>query len=251
VLLGINLYGLTTGYSAPAGIWRPAPNLIDRRLLHEDLSQRRDETDPAYFNRLAREVHDRMGFYWSSKADRVMLGDNWILHLAGYAWRTYRTYEFTEADRALARGYGICSQYSNIVADVLENAGFSPRNVLYPHHSFVAVRSRSGRDYVVDPLFGVTIPKSLEAIRRHPSSVAPYYAGVLPGDSPSRSGGASLSRTIVRVFSGAPMAVNTGSVTPHTAVIEPIAYDLKWGIPAAAIGLGLCLEVLRRRRRAR
>lgn len=250
-LLGIDLGGLSASYSAPAGLWRPASSHTRGRLARAQLSKRPGEADDAYFSRLASEVHNGMGYYWSDKADRVAVGDNWLLYAAGYVSHTYRMYEFTEADRALARGYGICSQYSNIVVDVLDDEGYSPRNVLYLDHTFVAVRSRVGRGYLVDPTFGVTIPESLEAVRSRPSSVKPYYARVRANDSPNGRGGAALGGEIAHVLSGAPMAVNRGSVTPHTAIVEPIAYVLKWAIPIAGLALGGCLVVLRRRRRAR
>jgi hypothetical protein len=64
------------------------------------------------------------------------------------------------------------------VADVLERGGYSPRNVLYPNHAFVAVRSDAGREYVVDPTFGVLVDRSLAVLRVRPALVRPYYTPV-------------------------------------------------------------------------
>jgi hypothetical protein len=252
-LMTINAVGYGARYTVPVGAARVPEAAKAGVALTEPLTKGREQ-DAAYFARLARDVHLRMAEYWGH-TDRVALTDNWILNVAGLFLPTYKRYEFVNPDRALRRGYGLCSQDANVLFGELRRSGFQPKNVLLPQHTVVSVLDRRGHPFILDGLYGVVIPYSYSAIRKDPRLVYPYYRRVTLADAPDGQHGASLARVMVRVFSTRSATVNTGTATPHTSFIEPIAYVLKWTIPAVLMGLALIpllvRPIIRRRGRRR
>ncbi len=250
-LLAVNVAGLPVGYRTPPGADRPPAARHAGTALSESLLQRDGEGDRVYFARLARDIALRMASGWSYAASRVSMLDNWLLHAAGRVSGTYRTYEFVAPDRALRRGYGACSQLANVAFGELRASGFSPRNVLLPHHAVVAVKDRAGREVIVDATYGVVVPHSLAATRRRPERVVRAYARLRAEDvAPRLITGPRLRRYIASAYADAPIAVNSGRATPQTAVIEPWAYRLKWALPVALLLGGLALWSGLRRKRA-
>jgi hypothetical protein len=247
VLLAVDIVGLWTKYTVPAPAIRPA-ELGPPAARQEPLSQRAGELDASYFRRLARDVHARMATYWSND-ERVAFTDNWVLNLLGHVSSTYRAYEFVNPDRALQRGIGVCSQYVNVVFGELKRSGYAPTGVLMRTHSVVEVSDHQGRPYVLDALYGIVLPHSYAALHRRPGLADPHYRAVTRRQSTDGAYGARLARRMRGVFRGRPAAINRGTATPHTAYLEPLAYVLKWLIPAGLVAGSLAALLLARRTR--
>ena len=248
VLLLVNLAGLVGAqhYRLPPNARHVADAATPGPALHEPLTQRKGEPDRDYFARLARDVHLRIAFGWGV-TDRVAVTDNWILNLAGHALAGYRQYEFVDPDRALARGFGVCSQDANILFGELKRSGFSPETDLLPNHTVVSVQGHDGRPYVLDGLYGIVLPYPFATINAHPALVGPYYRRIPAADSPFRDG-IALQRLMVATFSKPVGHVNRGQATPRRSVIEPLAYVLKWAIPLLLIAAAIPLWWRRRTR---
>lgn len=239
-LLCVSLVGLNAEYDIPSYAKRPpsAKHLGPARDI--DLGQRRGEADRRYFARVTRAVHERMYYGWDSENERVALLDNWLLNAAGRVLGTYEAYEFSDAERALNRGWGVCSQMTNVVFEVLDKSGFEPNNVLLPDHTVIDVRDRSGRPAVLDPTYGVVIDASISELRDAPSLLAREYGHIDARNlAPGTPEGDELVSTLSRAYGDDTLAVNSGRVTPRRATIEPWAYRLKWGVPIALVLLGI------------
>ena len=239
-LLCISLVGLSAEYDIPSYAKRPpsAKHLGPARDI--DLGQRRGEADRRYFARVTRAVHERMYYGWDPQNERVALLDNWLLNAAGRVLGRYEAYEFSDAERALNRGWGVCSQMTNVVFEALEESGFNPNNVLLPDHTVIDVRDRRGRPAVLDPTYGVVIDASISELRDAPSLLAREYGDVDARNlAPGTPEGDELVARLSRTYGDGTLAVNSGRVTPRRATIEPWAYRLKWAVPVALVLFGI------------
>lgn len=246
-LLALNLAGPLTSYGDPPESLRPADYVRGSDRDAQLPVRGWHESDAAFFRRAADHVRRRMTFGWADR-NRVAWTDNWLLAFAGYLPSGYANYEFTKPERALARGYGVCSQYVNAVFVILARNGYEPRNVLFPNHNVIAVRKRNGRDVVVDALFGIVAENDIDSLRSRPALVTEVYSTVTERTSPTGYAGARLTREMRRAYSKQAATINTGRVTPRTSVIEPAAYVAKWITPILLCGAGAGVALMRRRR---
>jgi hypothetical protein len=240
-LLLLNAAGTVASYPTPHGAIRPRDAIVGDQVRHWQPKQAVDEPDAQFLFRVADGTRRRFAYWWDQYSARVSPSDNWVLAAAGLVAHAYRAYEFVDPERALARGYGVCTQYVNVVFAILKRNGFRPRSVLFPRHTVIAVPAQDG-ELVVDALYGIVIPKSIAQLRAQPQLVEPYYLHVTREKSPSGEFGAALAATMMRAYAGKVLAVNTGNATPRTARVEPAAYFAKWSIPLLLVvlaGLGL------------
>lgn len=247
VLLALNVAGPLTSYGGPPKSTRPADHLGESEQDGQLPVRGPRESDIAFFHRTANHVRRRMTYGWGKK-NRVAWTDNWLLALAGHLPSAYANYEFTKPERALGRGFGVCSQYVNVVFVILARNGYEPRNVLFPNHNVIAVRTRNGREVVVDALFGIVIENDIDSLRRRPALVTDAYVELDKRTSPIGYAGRRLAREMRRAFSKPIATTNVGSVTPQTSLVETPAYVAKWLLPILLCGASL---VLLRRRRTR
>jgi hypothetical protein len=146
---------------------------------------------------------------------------------------SYQRYEYTEFRRGLSRGVGVCSQYALILFDILKAQGVPRRIWLLKEHTVLTVRSKSGREYVLDPFYGVVVPGSLARARQDPARLSTFYAHLDPKTSPLAVLEGPVSRAAllasVREGYGSPILTSAAdNATPQTSRIEPLAYALKW-----------------------
>ena len=241
-LLAVSLAGLTMDYEVPPGA---TPRAASANPDSRPLTRLRGEDEMDYLRRLTTGVHERMT-HWGSLQhggqDPVAVWDNWILATAGVVRQRWRNWEFWEHERALARGWGLCTQHATIVFDVLEDQGYSPRRIDWPAHSVVEVDSRDDGAVILDADMNVVLEHSHEEIAARPVLARPAYARVnahengLAGKSPE--GMADWAEAFWRQ---PPQWVHSVQRYPRERQMESIAYLLKWPLPALLLAAGVWL----------
>jgi len=186
-------------------------------------------------------LHYRISHHWP--VGPAPLRENYILNLLQYVAPSYKNYEYIDHERALERGYGICTQYSNALFDILEDEGFRRKVIQVPGHTLVEATTRGGKIMTLDANYGVVMPFSWEEIAEEPSIVRPYYSGLEPATRPNAElSNREVADLIERVLSEDPISILADRATPRTSIIEPIAYFLKWALPIGLLLLALVLH---------
>ena len=247
-LLALNGYGMAAPQAPPDNVAEIKVPEEDKDLLTTDLAQREGESDEAYFDRLTMALHYRMAHHWPMGP--VPLRENYVLHALKFFVPSYYNYEYINHEKAIERGWGICTQYSLALFDVLEAEGFDRRIVQLVAHTFVEATTRSGEKFILDSDYGVVMPFSWEEIDADPSIVRPYYKELDPELRPnSQMSREEIADFLEDALSGEVLAIQVDSPTPQTATVEPIAYGLKWAIPVFLLVPGWFLSGLGPRRR--
>src|SRR5690625_2906716 len=114
-------------------------------------------------------------YQWPQHKARVHPADNWLLWALAWAdpafmkldltnvENLFTAYESLSWERALARGYGICSQNSLGLADLLSSRyGIEADIIGLDGHVVVEAQS-----LLLDPSVGLTIPMNLQEAEKH------------------------------------------------------------------------------------
>ena len=248
-LFVLNGYGLAAPQDPPDNVPEIKVPAGDEDLVSNDLSRRDGESEEAYFERLTMSLHYRIAHHWP--VGPVPLRENYVLNALKYFVPSYHNYEYINHEKAIERGYGICTQYSLALFDVLEAEGFDRRIVQLVAHTFVEATTSSGEKFILDSDYGVVMPYSWDEIDADPSIVRPYYEELDPELRPNpQMSREEIADFLEDAFDGDVLSIQVDSPTPQTATVEPIAYGLKWTLPAILIGLGWWLAGIGRRRNA-
>jgi hypothetical protein len=256
-LLLLNLAGLARGLRSPhldpGMAERPTP-LAPWRDAIASAGRLPGEADSSYLVRLSAHLHTSMLHFYPDLDRspalhfRVPLWENYLLH--AFAWlrpTTYRQYEFRVAERAIERGYGACSQFALAAIDLLNRNGIRASLVSLSNHVVVRAHDAQGREWVVDPDYGVAAPIALADIARQPILARRLYDGIAWAGDPAIPD--SLPAAMQASFQARPPRDLGGPAEPLSRMgavywMERATYALKWLIPAALLGLA----VARRRR---
>jgi hypothetical protein len=119
---------------------------------------------------------------------RVRFTDNWILAglsfldpvlrqfglITGPAFAQFESYRY---ERALGRGFGICSQNSEGLADLLDRRyGLNVRIVALGGHVVIRIKLPDRTRIIADPSLGIILPFSLAYAESHLDEVEHIYA---------------------------------------------------------------------------
>lgn len=207
-------------------------------------------------------VNRAMAYTWpESRAReyriRVPLWENHILWALSLFSEKYFFYEFFDHKKALARGVGLCGQQAACLAGFLREAGTDARIVSMEGHVIVSAEVAPGRRILLDPAFGVVIPKSLEEACKDPAGLAAYYERHRPFRPEDRRGPlapASLG-PVIRAYAQGKPGINPYGISGYFgekgryAAREKIAYALKWPLPIALLLAAGLMGLGRARRR--
>lgn len=211
--------------------------------------RRAGESDTAFVARLTTVVHRAMGHYWPDSANapisaRVPLTDNFLLWGAALVRPdVFARYEYLDADRALDRGFGLCSQFAVVLHRLLRDQGIATRYVSLRGHVVVEALAVPGGARIADADFGVVVPYPLAVVERAPELVRPFYTAAIVGDS--RRLGEVTATDIVGIYGP---EGNVAVASPDDAAggkrgavhaAERFAYVAKWLLP-----IGLLLAAL-------
>jgi hypothetical protein len=174
----------------------------------------------------------------------VNLTDNYILHLLSYIDEIlpesltrsfdFDRYEFMNHRRALTRGFGFCSQQSVAVAGFLSELGYDTSIAGLDGHVVALVNLGDGKEWILDPDFGVILRFSLTHAEQNPSDVIDMYSSL----GVQKDGAADMAR-IYGIEGNVVMPGAGNGYKPSVFMIEEVAYYLKWIIPLMLLVLSL------------
>ncbi|TIS29491.1 hypothetical protein [Mesorhizobium sp.] len=185
-LLFVSAYplGLISAYPAPPQAATEGPLGFEEEVADvDDLYREPEEPVQAYLERLTKAVAGGMVHYWTqgdewtladTRYTRIGLFDNYLLWMQSFLpqyRQNLQNYEFVTPHKALARGYGFCSQVSKVVYSVLADQGIEATIYTVPEHTVV-----ESNGSILDSDYGVFVPHSLSEVEQDPTMIDPYYA---------------------------------------------------------------------------
>lgn len=158
-------------------------------LSTEQLRKKDVESDYDYFARLTTTVNQYMIHFWPRDVTQrhaygtdIPIFENYLLWLLGHIDARFSgIHEYLEPDRALHRGYGLCSQHSLIITNILNQEGYHSRLILLSGHIVSTVRDSKGHWSVLDGDYGVFIPHSLQYLEENSQEIDRYYQDAFLG----------------------------------------------------------------------
>jgi hypothetical protein len=239
-LLLVNVVGLVQGPELyPQSVKQNPGSKFSRYKELESgssLFRKKEEEASHYFVRLTNTVNGHLVHKWGSKVPtRVSVFDNYLLYFLSFVRDSYKNYEFRKAERALSRGYGLCSQASLILEDILDREGFNPGIWNLNGHVLVEVVDHEKKSWLLDADYGVIMPYGMTEIKANQTLVKQFY-------EPDH--GEKAASNMASIFSSPNTFHPTRTYESgnfKTIYKERIAYILIWIIPAFGLILAWCL----------
>jgi hypothetical protein len=242
-LLTINIVGLTMQgrFGDDVALEPEGSNFARRAVLtnYEELNRKPGEPQSEYLERLTMAVNAHMARGWSDRGldTHVSVFDNYLLYLLGLVVPRFREYEYVDANRALDRGYGLCSQQALILDGVLSANGVPSRIIGLEGHVVASAATESGEWWILDADYGLVLHHDIGVLERDPSPVLRAY---------SRSVDAELAGQIAEIYQ-----------TPNNTIFasgrfrqpwkEQAIYVAKWLLPLSLLACGMLAGVTRDR----
>lgn len=196
-----------------------------------------DETAAAFASRANEAVYKGIAHYWDDAGrDRynlhVPVSENFLLYAAGFLFpKHFGKYEFTDAERAIERGAGLCSQHAIVLVHLLESSGVDAGILGLGGHTVAYAATEKG-EWILDPDYGVVVERSPESVQANPGMIRKAYeeAGLSAQQVDDLVGiyGPDANRAYPSIQ----------SYKSWKAIVEQLAYFLKWMLPVCLIGLG-------------
>lgn len=187
LLLGLNIWGaifppdFRSEFSEPIIGYEAALDRIDSAWTAYGASR-------SFLKKAVRTYAAATAYKWPEGMARVRFTDNWILALAAYADPVieaiglkndsdlFSQFESYRYERALGRGFGICSQNALGFADLLNRRyDIDIRLVGLNGHVVTQAETPDG-DMILDPSIGIALPMSLTDAESKPDLMRAVYA---------------------------------------------------------------------------
>lgn len=170
-LRNLEIYELNKG--TPFGVTLSYGEFLKR------LPRREREGDENYAIRLNGLVNQAMAHYWdrpdTEKFNIVLPAkENWLIWLDQLD-ETDSRYEFKDPYKAVERGVGFCSQESLALYGFLKLAGIKAQEIKLSGHVVVRAMVAPEKWLVLDPDYGVVIPRDMSEIEKNPEIISPFY----------------------------------------------------------------------------
>lgn len=199
-------------------------------------------------------IHNGTVYKWPEAMKQVPITENWILWFCGYLGPVlnlisltdvkdlFESYQFFHYEKALQRGFGICSQLAILTADLLTHRYDVKTYVvgLDGHVVSEAITSQ-GEKYVLDPAYGIFLPFGIKDAETRLYEVSEIYKTQPIGKvNPTTNLHATAELynkegTTIREKPGG------YGYAPKLYYIEYIAYVLKWILPVSLLLISLIL----------
>ena len=188
VLIGINIVGLFKSLrnNEIYEIYRKRKSTNNILLTQEQvlrIASKHYKSTEQFIINVNHAVHNGVLYYWDDEGTdkynlRVPWEENYILHLASYIYpNVYKKYEFTDFNKNLERGVGLCGTQSKILAGLLTQNHIPTKIVNLKRHVLTMVLFNKNKDiwYLVDPTLDIIIKEKLNNVIKHPEIVKSYY----------------------------------------------------------------------------
>lgn len=189
ILLAINIYGLFRTLRNPA--LYDEETIIRNRVedvtlkypsIKEQLQKLPGESNKDFAIRVNSVVNKGMAHYWRDEGLqkynlRVPVWENYLLHLASYIKpKEYKKYEFSNYEKNLERGVGLCSAHSIVVNGVLKEHGIKGELLTVGgRHVVTRAEIDDSTAFILDPDYGIVVPYDTAAISANPELVRASY----------------------------------------------------------------------------
>lgn len=189
ILLLINIYGLFKSMRNPAlyneeKIIRNRVNDVTIKYpdIKDQLKRKPGENNRDFALRINKVVNAGMAHYWKdeglSKYNlRVPFWENYLLYIASFIKpKEYRKYEFSNYQKNLERGVGLCSAHSIVVNGVLKGEGIKAELLTVGgRHVVTRAEIDDSTTYLLDPDYGIVVPYDTAAISKNSELVRKPY----------------------------------------------------------------------------
>jgi hypothetical protein len=199
-----------------------------------------DVSRSALLRNLTGELHNYIVHVWPDDPEtaaavhaHVPARENYLLWLAGHLYADYSRYEFTDGERGLRRGVGLCSQQVIILVHLLAERGIPARLQRLGGHVVATAAIDESHWWTLDPDFGVVIEHDIPAISIQPHLVRAAYSK--KGLSKAKVNDLAAIYGLKGNFA----FQSAKDFAPSDYARERLAYRLKWLIP-----LVLCLPLV-------
>ena len=243
LLMLINLYGLSQNLR-PDNIelehlrFKEHDVSLSQQEFFKQSQKYSDETELEYAARLTQVIagglaHIHWEEYTPAKFNQtVPIWENYILYLMGKfkVMPEYVRYHFSDPEKSIERGIGICGDASILMSQLLQQHGIDNKIITIPGHVMVEANF-DGNKKVYDPDFGVTLGQSAAYYKSTPLAVGTAYSdnGYTLGDDKF-------------IIDGFKSKLNYWDGVKHFITkkyyFEKAAYVLKWLIPLVFLLLG-------------
>lgn len=263
-LLAVNTFGLTQSLRHPdvhnaRGMLHPIDVTIDYETALGLLEAKNDGDVAGYVRQATFAVADGVLHRWDDEQFdklriRVPVWENWILHLLGLIDPELREYIFWDHRRGLERGVGLCGHVSSILVGFLREKGLDARTVALFGHMVVTAEVEDGEWYLLDPDYGVVIPRGLDQVVKDPEIVEAAYSERLERTALSGAKQAEIVDRVLGFYSHTESNIidATGRLGYYSGMASPaewygereaLTYALIWPVPLALLGSGALLMV--------
>ena len=247
-LIVINLYGFTQNLK-PDGL---TPDVLrfgvhDVSINHEDLKsrvkKRVDETDEQFSRRITYDLaagiaHLKwLDFDPDEYHQRVPIWENYILYLVGILTSIpeFERYHFTNPQRSIERGIGICGDASMTLSSLLNENRINNKIVTIPGHVMVEAYTKD-KTLLLDADFGVVLENG---IAYYKSATEELIAGFRSQLGTEIKGELVVAKGVkageFKYWDG------TAHFVTKKYYFEKAAYFMKWVIPFSLIGISFIL----------
>lgn len=174
----------------------------------------------------------------------VPVWENYFLHAIGRLTELpqFERYHFSDYERSIERGIGICGDFSMVLSQVLERFGIDSNIVSFDGHVVVEYVTETGRHQILDPDFGVILQVGPDELKTQPEMVKSSYlrAGYSPAEIDY----------LLNIYSTRYVLFDdTYDFMSKRYVFERISYLLKWLLPVLLVVLSVALLLTKRERK--
>lgn len=244
LLTTINLYGLSKNIRpnnyVDSDLRFVQHNVLPFEQALVETKKQAIESDLEYAKRLVNTINASLVHIKWLASDpakynqRVPIWENYFLYFLGLVSDIpeFERYHFSNYQRSIKRGIGICGDASMIMSQLLNKNGIENKIVSYPGH--VVVNIPKFDNITFDPDFGIYIPHSHQALTQSPSIIEQYYqkAGYSKQDIKDL---VSIYAENFHEWHGVKHFIT------KKYYLEKVVYTLKWPLPILFILLGFYL----------
>jgi len=186
LLLVLSIIGAFSNYDARSSL-KPGTNAPE--MIYSEVQRSFDDhgQTPEFIQEALISFKEGMVFEWPHELGRIPVTDNWLLHgfsyLEGALNRIgvisvkdyFSVYQSLRYERAIERGFGVCSQNAVAFSDLLEREYGMKTQIVYLDGHVVSSVTLDGQQIIIDPSIGWYSGKTLTELENEPAFVASEY----------------------------------------------------------------------------